>query len=192
MRVDGDLALLEALEQGGLGLGRGPVDLVADHDVREDTPGAELELAGLLVEDRHPGDVRRQQVGRELDPTRRPPDGTGQCLGQLGLAHPGHVLQQQVPLGQQDDQGGLDHLGLALDDLGDVAPQSLGDGRDVDAGLHIRHVSKPTRKAVVAAASPVQPAEVEVWGEKKGAKGGMVVDGGGKWGSVGQSGGRGH
>ena len=57
--VDGDLPLLHALQQRGLGLGRGAVDLVADHDVGEDAARPELELAGLLVEDRDAGDVGR-------------------------------------------------------------------------------------------------------------------------------------
>ena len=42
--ADRDLALLHRLEQGGLHLGRCPIDLVGQHDVREDrsAPGAEL------------------------------------------------------------------------------------------------------------------------------------------------------
>ena len=42
--VDGDLPLLHALQQGGLRLGRGPVDLVGDHDVGEDRARPEFEL----------------------------------------------------------------------------------------------------------------------------------------------------
>ena len=38
--VDGDLALLHRLEQRGLRLGGGAVDLVGDHDVREDRAAA--------------------------------------------------------------------------------------------------------------------------------------------------------
>ena len=49
--VDGRLALFHALEQAGLGLGRGPVDLVGQDDVGEDGTGPELELPALLVED---------------------------------------------------------------------------------------------------------------------------------------------
>ncbi len=60
--VDGDLTLLHALQQRGLGLGGGAVDLVADDDVGEDAAGAELELAGVLVEHRDAGDVGGQQV----------------------------------------------------------------------------------------------------------------------------------
>ena len=72
--VDGDLPLLHALQQRGLGLGRGPVDLVADHDVGEDAARAELELPGVLVEDRDAGDVGGQQVGGELDAPHRAVD----------------------------------------------------------------------------------------------------------------------
>ena len=42
---DGDRPLLHRLEQGRLGLGRGPVDLVGQHQVGEDRPALELEPA---------------------------------------------------------------------------------------------------------------------------------------------------
>ena len=114
--VDGDLALLHALEQRRLRLGRRAVDLVADDDVGEDAAGLELELAGLLVVDRHAGDVARHQVGRELDPLHRAVDRPGQRLGEHRLADAGHVLDQQVALGEQHRDGQPDDLGLALDD----------------------------------------------------------------------------
>ena len=46
--ADGDLVLLHGLQQRGLGLGRGAVDLVGQHDVGEDRPLHEPErpLAG--------------------------------------------------------------------------------------------------------------------------------------------------
>ena len=62
-----DLALLHALEQRGLGLRGGPVDLVADHDVGEHRARLELEVAVLRVERADPGDVAGQQVRGELD-----------------------------------------------------------------------------------------------------------------------------
>ena len=42
--VDGDVALLHHLQQRRLGLRRGPVDLVGEHDVGEHRPRVELEL----------------------------------------------------------------------------------------------------------------------------------------------------
>ena len=84
--------------------------------------GPELELAGRPVEDGDAGDVGGQQVGGELDAA----EGARRCergqrLGQAGLAHAGHVLDEQVAFGQQAEQRELDHLGLALDHALDVA-----------------------------------------------------------------------
>ena len=47
--VDRDAALLHDLEERGLGLRARPVDLVGEHDVREDRAGVELEDPLLLV-----------------------------------------------------------------------------------------------------------------------------------------------
>ena len=114
--VDGDLGLLHRLEQRALGLGGGAVDLVADDDVGEDGPRAELEVAHVLVEHRDAGDVARQQVGGELHAPHRAVDGPGQRLGEQGLADPRDVLDEEVPLGEQHgDRGAHDRL-LALDD----------------------------------------------------------------------------
>lgn len=113
--VDGDLALLHRLQQRRLRLGRGAVDLVADHDLREDRAGLELEVPALLVVDGDPGDVRGQQVGRELDTPDRAVDGTCQRLGQHCLADAGDILDEQMSLGEQHCQRKPYDLRLALD-----------------------------------------------------------------------------
>ncbi len=122
--VDRDAALLHHLEQCGLRLGRGAVDLVTDHDVGEDRPGTELELAGRLVEDRHPGDVGRQQVGCELDPVPRARHRLGDRPGQAGLAHAGHVLEQDVAFRDEGHEGVPDLVVLAVQPSGDVGEQA--------------------------------------------------------------------
>ena len=125
--VHGHLPLLHALQQRGLGLGRRPVDLVAEHDVGEDRPRLELELAELLVEGADPGDVAGQQVRGELDAPHRAVDGPGQRLGQHRLADPGHVLDEHVPLGEQHGQRQPDRVRLALDDGLDGLADAVGD-----------------------------------------------------------------
>ncbi len=115
LAVDRDLALLHGLQQRGLGLRRGAVDLVADHDLGEDRAGLELEVLALLVPDGHAGDVGRQQVRRELDTPHRAVDGPRQRLGQHRLAHAGDILDQQMSLGEQYGQRKPYDLGLALD-----------------------------------------------------------------------------
>ncbi len=126
--VDGDLLLLHGLEQRRLRLGGGAVDLVAEHDVGEDGAGPELERARALVEHAHAGDVARQQVGRELDAAHGAVDAAREGLGEHRLADAGDVLDEQVALGQERDEGQPDGLGLAGDDALDAPRDVLDDG----------------------------------------------------------------
>ncbi len=98
---DRDLAVAHRLEQGALGPGRGPVDLVGQDDVGEDRPLLEDELAARRVVDARAEDVRGEQVGGELDAPERAVDAGGQGPGQQRLADSGNVLDQDVPFGQQ-------------------------------------------------------------------------------------------
>ncbi len=126
--VDRHLVLLHALQQRGLRLGGGSVDLVAHHDVGEHRAGLELELPGLLVVGADPGDVTGQQVGGELDPPDGAVDGACERLGQHRLADPWHVLDQQVAFGEQDRQRETDGVALALDHRFDRLPNPVGGG----------------------------------------------------------------
>ena len=121
--VDGDAALLHALEEAGLGLRRGAVDLVDEDDVREDGPGMELEARLALVEDVRADDVRGQEVGGALDagvlglerPCQRP--------GKRGLPDAGMVLDQDVALGEERDDHVADDLVGDLHGAADVLRQ---------------------------------------------------------------------
>jgi hypothetical protein len=119
--IHGDLALLHAFEQGRLGLRGCPVDLVPEADVREHRPPLELEAVGGPAPDVHAGDVARQQVGSELNARPRAPQRTGERLGEHGLPHSRHVLEENVPFGDQGHQGQPDCITLALDGALDVA-----------------------------------------------------------------------
>ena len=121
--VDGDPALLHHLEQRRLGLGRGAVDLVGQHDGVEDRAGVEVEGALVLVVDRHAGDVGGQQVGRELDAGVAALDGVGQRPRQHRLAGAGEVLEQDVALGQQAGQRQAHDVALAQHGLLHVVGQ---------------------------------------------------------------------
>jgi hypothetical protein len=123
--VDGHPLLVHHLQQGRLGPGRGAVDLVADHEVGEDRPRAELERVAALVVHGHAGDVGGQQVGGELDATPAPVDGGGQRPGQRRLAHTGHVLDQQVALDAEARHGQVDHVGSTAHGPADVGDQQL-------------------------------------------------------------------
>ena len=126
--LDRDLAVTHRLQQGALGPRGRPVDLVGQDHVGEDRPRLEDELAGRGVVDARAQDVRRQQIGGELDPVELAGDARRQCPRQQRLADAGHVLDQEVALGQQGDNREPDDLGLAQDDRLDVPDQAVKQG----------------------------------------------------------------
>jgi hypothetical protein len=129
--VDRDLALAHGLEQRRLGARRGAVDLVGQDDVGEDRAVAQLEGLGRRVEDRHAGDVRRQEVAGELDAVEGATEGRRQRPGQGGLADPGDVLDEQVAARQERGDRQADRPGLAAHHRGDRGLESADRGDQV-------------------------------------------------------------
>src|SRR5207249_10565532 len=91
----------------------------------------ELELAGLLVEDRDAGHIRGQQVGRELDALERAAERAGDRLGEHRLASARHIFQQHMALAKQRDQHQFDRLALANDHFLNIDDDSVGNLFDV-------------------------------------------------------------
>jgi hypothetical protein len=87
-----------------------------------------MELLVALAEHGHAEDVRRQQIGRELDAFELRVNRAGQRLGQRGLARAGKIIQQDMAAAGQRGQQLARRPGLAAHDFGDV-------GRDVPAGF---------------------------------------------------------
>ena len=83
-------------------------------------PGFEAERLGGALVDADADEVGRQQIGRELDPLPAAVDRGRQRLGQAGLADAGHVLDEEVPFGEQAHHRQLDRVDLAVEHLGDV------------------------------------------------------------------------
>ena len=139
---DRDLALLHHLEQGGLDLGGRAVDLVGEEEVREHRPERGRELAGLLVEDPRPDEVRRHEVGRELDPVELAADRLGERLDRHRLREARHALDEEVAPGEERDDHPLEQVVLPDDDLLDLVQQLLhrGGGSGVRVAVHGRHL----------------------------------------------------
>ena len=64
-------------------------------------PGFEDELGLLAVPDRDAGYIGGEQVGGELDAVELAIDRSRQRFGEQGLADPGDVLDQDMPLGDR-------------------------------------------------------------------------------------------
>jgi hypothetical protein len=128
----GDVVLLHRLEQRRLRLGRRSVDFVGEDDLREDRPFDESQPARafLLVEDLGAGDVRRHDVGRELDPLEVEIENLGERLDQEGLGQSRHPGDQAVPAGEERDQHLFDDVILPDDDLAQLGENPLAAFRD--------------------------------------------------------------
>ena len=121
-----DVILLHGLQQGRLGLRWRAVDLVRKNHLREDRSGDEAQhaMARLFVEDLRTRDVRRHQVGRELDALEGQVQNLRDGLDEQRLGKTRHACNQTVTAGEQRHQDLIDHVVLADDDLPDLREDS--------------------------------------------------------------------
>ena len=103
---DGDLSFLHDFKQGSLGLGGRPVDFIGQEQLREHRAASRRELAAALVIERVAGDVRRHQVGRELDARIAAAEGFCQRPHQQCLAEARHAFDEYMATGEK----GGEHL----------------------------------------------------------------------------------
>ena len=116
--------LLHRFQEGGLRLGRRAVDLVGQDHVGEDRPLHELHpppAFARFLEDLRAGDVRRHQVGRELNPLKLQVEDLRDRADEQGLRQPGRTGDQAMTAGKQADQELMRRLLLADDHLGKLA-----------------------------------------------------------------------
>ena len=137
--VHRDLALLHGFQQGALRARAGAVDLVGQQHLREHRAGVEDEGLAAALEHAHAHEVAGHEVGRELHAGEAQAERYRQRLRQRGLAHPGHILDQQVPASHQAGHAVLDPVTLAHDDGVDLVDQA---GKALYWGnVHRQHVN---------------------------------------------------
>ena len=124
---DGDLPLFHGFKQGCLHLGRGAVDFVGQDQIAEQWPGLKTDqvLAVNLVQHLRAGDVRWQQVGRELDTAHLRIQVSGQRLDGAGLGQSRQAFEEQMTVGQQADDDLANNLVLAQHRFGDAGLQGI-------------------------------------------------------------------
>src|SRR5690606_1321421 len=118
-----------------LDLGRRAVDLVGEQQVREHRPERRRELAGLLVVDPRADQVRRHEVGRELDAPEGAADRSGERLDGQRLRQARHAFDQQVALREHRHQHALEEAILPDDDALDLVEDALHQRGDVGAAV---------------------------------------------------------
>ena len=74
---------------------------------------------------RVPDEVRRDEVGRELDPRERPAEDACGRLDRQRLREPGNTLDEQMALREEAHEHALEHRVLAGDDPADLEERLL-------------------------------------------------------------------
>ena len=126
--ADGAGVLLHGFEQGRLRLRRRSVDFVGEDNLREQRARLEAEdaLAGFVfVDDIGAHDVRRHQIGRELDAVEVQIEHLTQGPHQQRLAQTGDAFQQGMAADEQAGQDAVDDIGVPDDDLADFLEDLL-------------------------------------------------------------------
>src|SRR5579859_173870 len=135
VRVDGDLAFVHCLEQRGLRLGRGAVDLVRQQNVGKNRAALEFKF---LLQRRIDGDAQNvggQHVAGKLHALKGAVDGARERLSERGFANAGNALNQQVSTGENADQREADDVVLAANHTAQGLFEFGGFVRNSDGGL---------------------------------------------------------
>src|SRR5262249_8799954 len=127
LAVDGDEALFHRLEQSRLRFRARAVHLIDEHDVGEQRPAPELELAALGVEHVHAGEIRRHQVRCSLNPLELTAEHASERVAEKRLAESRRTLDQHVPRADERDRERVDHLVEAIDDRANLLAEKLLD-----------------------------------------------------------------
>ena len=128
--ADRDLALGHHLQQRGLHLGRGAVDLVGEQEVHHHGTEFDIEFLAALTVDPGPDDIGGNQVRSELDTREGTAHDLGERLDGQRLGHTGNTLEQYMPLGKKTHQDSLHKLVLTDDNSLDLEDRSF-------QGVHI-------------------------------------------------------
>ena len=127
--TNGDFAFLHRLEQRRLGFGWRSIDFVGQQKVRKDGPFHELHSVppGVLIFLEHvgAGDVRRHQVGGELNSSKLHVERPGKRAAHERFTQTGNAKQKHVPAAKQTRQQPVDDFTLANDDFGDFLLDAL-------------------------------------------------------------------
>ena len=128
LRRNVDLFALHRLKQCRLRLRQPAIDLIGQHEIRKDRPLLVLErptAGGVLHHHESAQQVRRRQVGRELDAAIAKLHDRGQGSDEQRLAQPRHTLNEHMPARHRCDEDLLDRLPLTDEHFGQLVPQGI-------------------------------------------------------------------
>jgi hypothetical protein len=130
-----NFVLLHGLQKRRLSFRRRTVDFVGQQNIREDRALEKLKApsagARIFLQDVRSRDVRRHQIGRELNPIEFEVQDFREGADQKRFRQSGNADQQTMALGEQGDQNFLDDVILADNDFADFAKHAVALGSEL-------------------------------------------------------------
>jgi hypothetical protein len=122
--------LLHRFQKSRLRLGRSTVDLIGEHDIREERSGLEDELPStvLFLKKRISRDITRKKIGRELNPLIIEHKSLRQPLHQFCFSKSGKSFEENMTSGQNPIDDKFDQLLLPEEDFIKSAAKTLDVG----------------------------------------------------------------
>ena len=133
-----DHRLAHRLEQRRLRARTGAVDFVHEDKLRKKRAKTKFRPPTLRVNTRLAQNVRRQKIGRALDPLERAAGALGHRTREHCFGDARNVFNQQMSLRQPDRRRQFDLFVLADDDFLDIGNELLRDGRNFHRGQALR------------------------------------------------------
>jgi hypothetical protein len=99
---------------------RSAIDFIGEQDICENGSLMKVELLIALTENRNTQNVRRQQIGRELDALERSVERKRQSFRQRRFSGAGKIFEQNMSAAGEGGQQFARGFRLALHDLADV------------------------------------------------------------------------
>ena len=115
--INRHLSFFHRLEQSGLCLWRCAIDFVSKQDVGEDRTTPQIESGVRDIENVCAGNVRRHEIGRELNSTKAGVDDARECFDSQRLGCTRNTFDERVAFREQSDQDLFDRVVLADDDF---------------------------------------------------------------------------
>ena len=123
---------LHGFEERGLGFRRRAVDFVGEQQIGENRAAMKNQRAALAtfvsLQNLRAGDVRRHEVGRELDAPEIPAKQIGERLHHHRFGEAGHPDHERMAAGEQARQQQANHLVLTDEDRTQLFLQGLAAG----------------------------------------------------------------
>lgn len=112
--VERNLSFAHRLQKTALCFRRRPIDFIGKYDVGENWTRHKFKGLFLTIKYRHPHDIGRKEIARELNALERTVERSRKAMRQRRFSDPRDIFEKKMSARQERDQTHFDHMRFAL------------------------------------------------------------------------------